>query len=325
MRFVKASDIYLESWFSNMKRKIIALGLCLCMVFGLTACGKTDGVVTKAIGSTNYEFDENLTPIEVDKSVKDFYENQEWNIETAFDNLAETVTYVDDEDQKYTLKATIDNDNDFKVIFEAEDDDKNTLSAESRIVGNKAYLKVSSNMMEKDAFFVSDYDIETSALYTPWYCEVFDLAKSMGAIGVDKENVDITYNCRTELDTGVVVDVITLMFYENMDNTYVLYVDSETHKVLKITSTLISGNDSTELIYFDVEDFVIDFTDAELKNSIQGEAVEITDDVMAELFDIVVYAIYDRNTTDLSELEANESVSDNEVNTETNIEESEVE
>lgn len=294
------------------------------MIFSLAACGKT-GVVTKSIGETNYEFDENLTPIEVDKSVKDFYENQDWDIKAAFDDLAETITYVDDGDQKYTLKSTIDNDNDFKVIFEAEDDDKNTLLAESRIVGDKAYLRVSSNMMEKDAFFVSDYDIETSALYTPWYCEVFDLAKSIGVIGADKKNVNVIYNCRTELETGILVDVVTLIFYENPDYTYVLYVDSETHKPLKITSTLISGNDTTELVYFDNDNLVTNFTDAELKKSIHGEAIEITDDVMTELFDVVVYAIYDRNTTDLSEITPDESVSENDIETETNMKESEVE
>lgn len=297
------------------------------MVFALTACGNSNKVVTKAIGGTNYEYDENLTPIEVDDSVKNFYEKCEWDIESAFDGLSEAVTYVDDDEHKYVLRSTIDNDNDFKVIFESEDDDNNTLTCESRIVGDKAYLKVSSNLMEKDAYFVSDYDIETSALYTPWYCEVFDLAKSIGKIGADKENVDITYNCRTELDTGVVADVITLMFYDSMDYTYVLYVDSETHRVLKITSTLISGNDYTELVYVDNnDDFVVNFSDEDLKNSVNSKAVEITDDTMSQLFDMIVYTIYDRNTTDLSkleseELESEESVSENDTE---NIEESEV-
>lgn len=297
------------------------------MVFGLTACGNSNKVVTKAIGGSNYEYDENLTPIEVDDSVKNFYEKCEWDIESAFDGLSEAVTYVDDDEHKYVLRSTIDNDDDFKVIFESEDDNNNTLTCESRIVDDKAYLKVSSNLMEKDAYFVSDYDIKTSALYTPNYCEVFDLAKSIGKIGADKENVKITYNCRTELDTGVVVDVITLMFYDNMDYTYVLYVDSETHRALKITSTLISGNDYTELVYADNNnDFVVDFSDKDLKNSVNSEAVEITDDTMSQLFDVVVYAIYDRNTTDLSELESEEleseeSVSENDTE---NIEESEV-
>lgn len=311
-----------------MKKRLISLCLLVVLSFSITGCSNK-GVVTKAMGHINYKFDEDLETIKVDDSVKDYYESFKWDRAAAFKNLSETTTYVDDDNSKYVLTSSVDDDGNVKTLMSSEDDNKDTFSCESRIVGDKSYLKVSSSLMEKPAYFMSDYDPQSSSLATSQYCEVFSLAKSIASIDKDNKDTKITFNARTKLN-DTLADNITISFYGNASYTYVLFVDANTHKVLRISSTLISSNDYTDLTYADNGNWKISgFSDDEMKDSAQGQVNKVDDSTISSLFNTVTYSVYNRNTDDLSKSKDNtenteENTEKNTENTEKNTEESEV-
>lgn len=266
--------------------------LCSLLV---TGCGNIDrdAVVVKSYGNLSNAYDDTMETIPVEDYVKDYYENFEWDRNLAFDGLKETITHVNDDNTSYDVHASVDKNNNFMVRIYGEDKQHVTMSGEVKVIGNKSYLKVSSNNMEKDTYFTAPYNAANTNLAAGIYLEVFDLAKSIQVTEPDNHNVKITYNCRTKLDNKL-VDNITVLFYDDPNYTYVLFVDVDTKKVVRISSSIVSGNDVTDLVYAENTD-IDPYTESELKNSTNGEATKVDDAEISRLFDIICYGIYNKD------------------------------
>lgn len=272
-----------------LKRKITLLLLCIMTSISITSCGNK-GIATKIHNGSN-AYDSSFEIIDTDKSVKNYYEKGGWDRAAAFDELFETITTVTD---GYTLKSSKDDDGNISVTVASTDSNGDTMACESRIVNDKAYLRISSNLMEKDAIFVTDYDADSTSICTSDYCEVFNLVKEMGTFDLENKYANVRFNGRTTLD-GRLVDNITLSFYRDKSYVYALFVDAETHKVIKLSNTIISDDDSTDLIYSSGGLHISDFTEDELNNSVNSKAVELTDENMTAMFESVVYIICNKD------------------------------
>lgn len=290
-------------------KKITILLLVIVSLFILVGfvCRGKSGVVTKSYGDVAYEFDEDLEIIDVDDSVKDYYEDLKWNMNEALNGLKSTKTYVDDESHKYTVEASANVDGDYSVLLSSTDKSNNVLSCDIRVANDKSYMKVSSNLMDKPSYYMANYDENNTALNenAMFDLEAFKLVYSLKTIDYTASdfNCKIKYNCRTKLD-NVLVDDITITFYDSADYTYVAFVDAETHKILRICSSLISNNDYTDVNYDDNDNNnkIKAFTYSESKKSNSGKVSIIDDDTMAMFYDILTYCIYSQNDIDISAL-----------------------
>lgn len=270
----------------------------LCMMVALSSCcvvgcgsEEPSGAVVKSYGDKSFAHDASLPVLSVDDSVIDYYEDGEWDIYKSFDGLCKTVTRVGDD---YEVDASVDKNSNIMVRIYGKDQNGVDLAGELRLIDKKKiYLKVSSNEMSKDTYFVSDIDIDDTTIPITTYCEVFALAKSMGDQSITRDHIKVVYNCRTKFN-GHEVDDVTVSYYDSVNYTYVLFVDPKTHKVLHISSSIISGDDTTDLIYDD-DQTITAFTTSDFANSTNKEATVISDTTMTQLFDAICFGIVNKD------------------------------
>ena len=269
--FTKLKQIKKSNVSSAFKQILFAFltFLILCYLLQIAMHARIDSADAKSKeAAIKYEKENNMDIINNTKDIEKYY-TKYWSLSDGFDGFTKVHTVstvlIDDETDKtktndktsaygkYALDVLTDKSNNKEIgLYTVETNEKNSLKYDTniKIINKSLFLKlfIKSNDKSKDDFLSymeSFYNDKKSSCNIDTLTIVYDFIDAIK--NIDTDSYDVTYNCRTKLKNKVVDDVS--ISFPNANYSIRVFVDSDTYKVIRIISCMISDNDYTDISY----------------------------------------------------------------------------
>ena len=248
---------------------------------------------SKSEASTEYEEENDMLIIETNDSVSNYYNDKIWTLSAGLDGISGTSTVATAHGEstdktsdttknitvQYTLdvKKDINGNSDIKLF--TDDTSGGVVLTNIHAVGKNIYalLSMQGNSNSDNNFksyLWSKYNVDDTIYNIGDLTIAYDFLNTIRETNV--ENYDVVFNCRTKLN-GTEVDDITVYFNEE---SYGLraFVDTKTHRIIKVVSSMISDNDCTDISYgkVTINNFTVDET-SEAKAYIDNKLTKLSD------------------------------------------------